>query len=149
MARRSRYSQEQREIAIKRYLAGVSPSLIAAQFHCSTHVVRSWLHRAGVQRPRREFKEIYCPLPTKRVLERGLGNGNYIFTELGLELRCNYCGQYWPADTSFFHKDSSSSKGLHGYCTACADERRHQRKFNPKRFDRLLDSFFKELVCVK
>lgn len=41
-------------------------------------------------------------------------------TELGLELRCARCKEYWPADPEYFHKKGD---GLHSYCRACVSER--------------------------
>lgn len=41
-------------------------------------------------------------------------------TELGLEILCARCQEYWPADLEFFHKKGD---GLHSYCRACVNER--------------------------
>lgn len=41
-------------------------------------------------------------------------------TELGLELRCARCREYWPADPEFFHK---KGEGFHSYCRVCVTER--------------------------
>lgn len=43
-------------------------------------------------------------------------------TDLGLEILCARCGDYWPATTEFYYR--CGSKGWHSYCKACYQERR-------------------------
>jgi len=44
-------------------------------------------------------------------------------TELGLELLCARCQEYWPADAEFFHKHRGQTLGFHSYCRVCVSER--------------------------
>jgi hypothetical protein len=46
-----------------------------------------------------------------------------IRTELGRELLCPRCGDYWPATPEFFYR-RGQGKGWHSYCKACYLERR-------------------------
>lgn len=39
-----------------------------------------------------------------------------IETDLGEEIECTRCREYWPADSEFFHKGHG---GLHTWCKAC------------------------------
>lgn len=39
-----------------------------------------------------------------------------IETELGKEIRCSKCGEFWPADTEFFFNSGGT---LHSWCKAC------------------------------
>lgn len=61
----------------------------------------------------------YCPIPRNGALIRRLATGQYQLTGLGLEARCSVCGDYWPADTEFFHLNPSSTTGLGARCKAC------------------------------
>ena len=65
----------------------------------------------------------YCPIPAPPVLRKRLAEGRYVFTDLGLELRCPACGDYWPADTEFFFPQPGKTGGLHCYCKACYREK--------------------------
>lgn len=48
-------------------------------------------------------------------------------TELGTERRCNSCGEYWPLDGEFYHRNSKGIGGFLGTCRACFAERRGRR----------------------
>ena len=37
-------------------------------------------------------------------------------TDLGTEIRCTRCGEFWPADEEFFYRHAG---GWHSYCKAC------------------------------
>ncbi len=43
-----------------------------------------------------------------------------ILTELGLEILCCKCNEYWPASIEFFYRKGG---GWHSYCKACYSER--------------------------
>ncbi|KMK51487.1 hypothetical protein RO21_06115 [[Actinobacillus] muris] len=40
-------------------------------------------------------------------------------TELGVEIQCSKCRDFYPADTEFFYKQSRDKWGLHSWCKAC------------------------------
>lgn len=48
-------------------------------------------------------------------------------TELGVERRCNGCGEWWPLDGEFFHRNPKGIGGYLGTCRACFSERRGRR----------------------
>lgn len=59
-----------------------------------------------------------------KTLARGLKNGTYIETELGIEKRCTQCGQFWPVDDEFYF--AQVDKGIEratSCCKACYLER--------------------------
>lgn len=64
----------------------------------------------------------YCPLPEPSLLRLRLRKGKYTFTELGLEVCCSRCRQFWPADSQFFHTAPSMPSGLSSWCIACYNE---------------------------
>lgn len=39
-------------------------------------------------------------------------------TELGIERRCNKCGEWWPLDAEFYHRHA---KGVGGFAAVCID----------------------------
>ncbi len=86
-------------------------------------------------------KEHYCPLPKPKALKQGLENGKYLYTELGLEMRCTKCKQYWPADTEFFYVDNASGSGLMRICIGCAEDYRQHRHFDLAQFDFMLSTY--------
>lgn len=45
-------------------------------------------------------------------------------TELGLERRCNVCGEWWPLDAEFFYRQVNGHRGFQGICKACKSEQR-------------------------
>ena len=45
-------------------------------------------------------------------------------TELGLERRCNACGELWPLDEDFYYRQHNGFRGFQGICKACKAERR-------------------------
>lgn len=49
-----------------------------------------------------------------------------IVTELGREMKCNRCGEFWPADQEFWYREGK--KGLSCWCIACYREWRNARK---------------------
>jgi hypothetical protein len=72
--------------------------------------------RAAVQQP--EARERMRAAAIER-------SGRFIQTEIGLECRCARCGDYWPADSEFFHL---TPRGLpHSYCKACFVEYQVER----------------------
>lgn len=46
----------------------------------------------------------------------------YVMTELGVEIQCSKCKEFYPADTEFFYKQSRDKWGLHSWCKACYEE---------------------------
>lgn len=48
-------------------------------------------------------------------------------TELGTERRCNSCGEFWPLDGEFYHRNPKGIGGFLGTCRACFAERRGRR----------------------
>jgi hypothetical protein len=48
-------------------------------------------------------------------------------TELGTERRCNGCGEWWPLDGEFYHRNPKGIGGFLGTCRACFAERRNRR----------------------
>lgn len=44
-------------------------------------------------------------------------------TELGLELQCSCCRDFWPADSQFFYRCATDKTGFHSLCRACCDAR--------------------------
>jgi hypothetical protein len=61
----------------------------------------------------------YCPIPAPHILKLRLAKGRYLYTDLGLEMKCNTCDEYYPADTEFFFPQPNHTGGLHGYCKDC------------------------------
>lgn len=53
-----------------------------------------------------------------------------IQTELGREILCARCGDYWPASLEFYYR---RGKGWHSYCKACYLERRAELRFEADR----------------
>lgn len=51
-----------------------------------------------------------------------------IVTELGRELKCNRCGDFWPADEEFWYREGA--RGFHSWCKACY---REWRKTNDRK----------------
>ncbi len=86
-------------------------------------------------------KEHYCPIPKAKALKQGLKNGKYLYTDLGLEMRCTKCKQYWPADTEFFYIDDKSGSGLMRICIGCSEDYRQHREFDLARFDLMLAAY--------
>ncbi|URL05938.1 hypothetical protein L4F92_07605 [Avibacterium sp. 21-595] len=43
----------------------------------------------------------------------------FIETELGIELKCSCCGEFYPADKEFFYRCNKSKWGFHSWCKAC------------------------------
>ena len=41
-----------------------------------------------------------------------------------IEKRCSKCGDWWPADSEFFHRNG---KSLSSWCKACCSERKAER----------------------
>lgn len=41
------------------------------------------------------------------------------FTELGLELQCTQCKEYYPAEAEFFFRTKKNRWGLTSRCKAC------------------------------
>lgn len=64
-------------------------------------------------------RQPYSPIPRKGALMRLLATGKYQITPHGLEALCAVCGDYWPADTEFFHLNPTATTGLQGRCKAC------------------------------
>lgn len=42
-----------------------------------------------------------------------------IHTELGEELECTRCREFWPADDEFFSRTSDNRDGFKSWCKAC------------------------------
>lgn len=70
----------------------------------------------------------YSPIYPPRLLPIRLESGKWRVTELGLEALCATCKTYWPADTEFFHSNSSVLSGLASSCKACFIENRKNRE---------------------
>lgn len=67
-----------------------------------------------------EDRGTISPVYSQSFIDAGIRSGKFILTDVGLEKRCSMCGDYWPADTEFFHvRDRSLSSG----CRACIAER--------------------------
>lgn len=45
-------------------------------------------------------------------------------TEIGTERQCNGCGEWWPLDKEFYHRNYRGIGGFLGTCRACFAERR-------------------------
>lgn len=53
-----------------------------------------------------------------------------IQTELGLEIQCSKCRDYWPADPEFFYPGKDQF-GFHSWCKACYDANRREKRQQP------------------
>lgn len=60
---------------------------------------------------------------TERFTNLRLKKGTVRFTELGREIPCSKCKDWFPASTEFFHASNSTPTGLHSWCRACYNER--------------------------
>jgi hypothetical protein len=72
------------------------------------------------------FIGAFCPYlhPSRR---KRLHGAVWRVTWLGLERRCARCGEFWPADTEFWHPLKRADHiGLHSWCRACYGERKYQ-----------------------
>jgi hypothetical protein len=49
-----------------------------------------------------------------------------IVTELGRELKCNRCSDFWPADEEFWYR--ASKNRLSNWCKACYLEWRNENR---------------------
>jgi len=70
----------------------------------------------------------FCFLLTAQDRFLLLNRGRYVLTDLGLEKRCRGCGDFWPADTEFFHCQPDMRDGLHGLCKPCCNEAKELRR---------------------
>lgn len=70
----------------------------------------------------------YSPLYPQHLFPIRLQSGKWRMTDLGLEALCSMCKTYWPADTEFFHSNSSVLSGLASSCKACSMESRRKRE---------------------
>ena len=70
----------------------------------------------------------YTPLYPPHLMKIRIESGKWRMTELGLESLCSSCKTYWPADTEFFHSNSSVLSGLASSCKACFMEGRKKRE---------------------
>lgn len=43
-------------------------------------------------------------------------------TDLGLEIECCKCGEFYPADTEFFYAQKNTKYGIHSWCKACYEQ---------------------------
>lgn len=48
--------------------------------------------------------------------------------EDGHERYCGRCHEWWPADSEFFHRQTTRSHGLSDWCRACYGEWRASRR---------------------
>lgn len=51
-----------------------------------------------------------------------------VITELGEEMQCSRCSEYWPADEEFWYREGA--RGFHAWCKACY---REWRRANDKK----------------
>lgn len=64
-------------------------------------------------------------------------------TELGLERRCNKCGEWWPLDGEFFHRQPHGFQGWSGICIDCRTQGTSRRYLDERRIATLLDAGYR------
>jgi hypothetical protein len=123
---------------------GYESEEIASILNKPIATVRRWLqkHYDNLKNPTSpvtlEYVERYRARVVEREVKKKKGyyvpgndpNSNlYRVTEIGIEKLCTKCGEYWPADTEFFHlSDTYYGDGLYVYCKACSLEKRREQK---------------------
>jgi hypothetical protein len=65
------------------------------------------------------------PGAARRSHERALAA--VVETELGPERKCLSCGEMWPIDPEFFHRQVNGHRGFQAVCIACRSEIRAKR----------------------
>lgn len=53
-------------------------------------------------------------------------------TELGVEIQCSRCKDFYPADREFFYTDPRRKHGCHSWCKGCYDANRRERRAKQK-----------------
>lgn len=75
---------------------------------------------AGMAKGERGIEPIiYSPLWPYKLLRIRLNSGIAVISDIGREMRCSKCKEYWPADTQFYHPLPSKEPGLQPWCKAC------------------------------
>jgi len=62
---------------------------------------------------------LYSPLWKQSLTNLRMRKGRALITDIGRELYCPRCKEFWPADTEFFHSTPSHRDGLAFWCKAC------------------------------
>lgn len=78
---------------------------------------------------------LICPIWPEQLTTRRLKSGKARFSEVGREILCSPCKEYWPADTEFFHSVPSQKDGLNGWCKACYAEWQNSKKAKLKELE--------------
>lgn len=71
---------------------------------------------------------LYSPIWPAKILRIRLNNGKAIISNIGRELQCSKCNEYWPADTQFYHSKPCVKSGLQDWCKACYNEWDRERR---------------------
>lgn len=48
-----------------------------------------------------------------------LGKQERLDEDGGVERQCLDCGEWWPADKEFYHRNTKGARGMQPYCRAC------------------------------
>jgi hypothetical protein len=74
-------------------------------------------------------KNLFSPLWSNKLTGRRVKSGKMIFTDIGREVWCSKCREYWPADTEFFYSNKKYQIGsLHEWCKSCCQAWKRAKK---------------------
>ncbi len=117
--------------AMELYEKGYKAKDLAAIFNVAESTIFEWGRKYKVSRPKTQYENKvhpFCPVIIDEFRRAGLRSRKYKLSDLGLELRCTRCKEYWPADTEFFPVESTLKSGLNSHCNACHSDYHNMRK---------------------
>jgi hypothetical protein len=69
----------------------------------------------------------FSPVWPEKLTMFRVKHSKVIFTDIGREIMCPRCKEYWPADNEFFYSQPSATGGISSWCKCCYLEWKNEK----------------------